>query len=150
MTQAAKLLIVVFDSSKARIFKPAPEGRIRPITEVESGLHHFTRDEVSDRPGRSFSSIGNIRHAYEPKHDPHNYDKHEFVHQLARMLDHSYELGEFGNLMIVAPKRSLGEFHKLATEKLRRSVSREVAKDLVKLSEHELEKRLRPYLEAVR
>jgi protein required for attachment to host cells len=65
------------------------------------------------------------------------------------MLDHSYELGEFGNLVIVAPKRSLGEFHKLATEKLRRSVSREVAKDLVKLSDHELERRLRPYLDEV-
>ena len=147
MHRSMDLMIAVFDSSRARIFKRESDGKIRPMSEIESGLHHFTREKVSDKAGRSFASAGDVRHAYEPKHDPHKYEKHEFVHRLARMLDLSYERGEFGKLLLVAPKRSLGEFRNLATAKLRRCVSLEVPKDLVKYSDDELMKRVQPYLQ---
>ena len=146
MPRAQDILIVVFDAAEARFFKQAPDGRLQASGEVKSGLHRFTREEVSDKPGRTFSSVGNGRHAYEPKHDPHKYEKHEFVHKLAKMLGDAYDKGAFKHLIIVGPKRSIGEFHDIAPTKLRRLVLREVPKEFAKYSEHELEERLRPYL----
>jgi protein required for attachment to host cells len=137
---------VVFDGAKARFFKREPDGRLRPSAEIESGLHRFTREEGSDRPGRTFSSVGGARHAYEPKHDPHKYEKHAFVNTLAKILDDAHDLGRFTHLILVAPKRSLGEFHDIASTKLRRLVWREVPKEFTKFSNHELEERLRSYL----
>lgn len=146
MTRAQDILIVVFDAAQARFFKQEPDGRIQASGKIKSGLHRFTREEVSDKPGRTFSSVGDGRHAYEPKHDPHKYEKHEFVHKLAKMLDDAYDKGAFKHLIIVGPKRSLGELNDIASTKLRRLVLREVPKEFTKYSEHELEERLRPYL----
>jgi hypothetical protein len=64
-------LVVVFDGAKVRFFKFHAGGHLRPSAEMQSGLHRFTREQVSDKQGRTFSSVAGARHAYEPKHDPH-------------------------------------------------------------------------------
>ena len=80
---------------------------------------------VSDRQGRTFASAGGgIRSPYEPKHDPHKMEKHNFVHRLVEELDDSYDRNEFKHLIVVAPERSLGEFRALAPDKIRRVTAR--------------------------
>jgi protein required for attachment to host cells len=140
------LLIVVFDAAKARFFKQEADGRIRPEAKLNSDLHAHTRDEMSDKPGRVFSSVGGVRHAYEYRSDPHKYEKHKFVHKLVTLLDNIHDKGLFTHLVIVAPKRSLGEFHDIASPRLNRLVLREISKEFTKFSDHELEERLRPYV----
>ena len=141
------LLIVVFDGAKARFFERGSDERLHPLNEWQSGLHAHVRDLVTDKPGRSFASTGSgARHAYESPADLHKLEKHRFVHSLVTTLDDAYDQGAFKRLVIVAPKRSLGEFHKLAHPKLRKLVMHEVPKDLTKYPDHELEERLEPYL----
>src|ERR1700759_2632169 len=105
------ILVVVFDGAKVRFFMHKPNGQLNPLTEMESGLHHFARDAVSDKPGRSQSSTGQgARSAIEPKHDEHKMEKHNFVHAIVAALDKAYDDGTFKHLAVVAPTRSIGEF----------------------------------------
>ena len=151
MTDLLDTLIVVFDGAKARFFKPQDNGKLRPSAEMQSGLHRFTREAVSDKPGRGFASAGGgVRHGYEPKHDQHKMEKHDFVHRLVATLDDAYDQQAFRHLIVVAPERSIGEFRELASAKLRNIVVGELAKELTQLSDPELEERLRPVLAAAK
>jgi protein required for attachment to host cells len=140
-----EILVVVFDSSKARFFRRLPNGRLDALQDMNSSLHRFTREQVSDKPGRSISSVGHGRSALEPKHDPHKMEKHNFVHAIAKILDDAFDKGTFKRMAIVAPERSIGEFRKEATDKLSRVVWREVPKDFTHYSDHELAVRLAPH-----
>jgi hypothetical protein len=51
--ETEEVLVVVFDDARARFFAREPNGRLTPKNEIKSGLHHFVRDAVSDKPGRS-------------------------------------------------------------------------------------------------
>lgn len=149
--ETEEVLIVVFDGAGARYFKRAPNGRLTLLKEVASGLGRRTSEIVSDRQGRSFASMGGgIRSPYEPKHDPHKMEKHNFVHRIVTELDDSYDRNEFKHLVVVAPQRSLGEFRSIASDKLRRAVWRELPKALTQLPVHELEDRLSAALEPER
>ena len=143
--EAQDVLVVVFDSGKARFFTHHPNGRLESLKTWESGLHRNNTDTVSDKPGRSVSSVGQGRSAIEPKHDPHKMEKHNFVHALVAELDTAFDQGKFKRLVVVAPERSLGEFRKEASAKLMRTVWREVPKDLVHFSESDLQERLAPH-----
>jgi len=146
--QMEHALIIVFDGAGARTFKLSPKGRLQLQSETTSGLHRRTSEMVSDKQGRSFASAGGgLRSPYEPKHDPHRMEKHNFVHRMVKQLDDSYDRNEFKHLVLVAPERSLGEFRTLAPDKLMKAVWREVPKELTHLSDHELERRLMPLLE---
>ena len=141
------LLIVVFDSAKARFFERGTDGHLHQLNEWQSDLHRHVMDLVSDKPGRGFGSTHDgVRHAYESPNDPHKLEKHRFVQKLVETLDNAYDQGAFKRLVIVGPKRSLGEFNKLAAAKLRSLITDEVPKDLTKYPDHELEERLRPHL----
>ena len=144
--KSPNILVVVFDGARARFFNRDRAGWLAPLSEVESGLHRYTHDAVSDRQGRGFASSGSgTRHAYEAKHDKHKQEKHDFVHMIVAALDTAYDQRKFDRLAIVAPERSLGEFRTLASDKLKALIWREVPKEFTKYSAHELEERLRPY-----
>jgi len=148
MTESLETLVVVFDGARARFLSREPTGRLVFLNEIESGLHKHTRDAVSDREGRSFSSThSGVRHAYEPKHDKHKMEKHNFVHLLVKTLEDAYDWGRIKRLAIVAPERSLGEFRSLASPKLLKLIWREVPKELTQFSPHELQIRLAPHFE---
>jgi len=68
-------------------------------------------------------------------------------HRIVKELEDSYDRGEFKHLVVVAPQRSLGEFRSIAPDKLLRVVWREVPKELTQFTAHELESRLKPFLE---
>jgi protein required for attachment to host cells len=141
-----KSLLLVFDSTKARFYRLLPSKKIEFLNEVRSGLSRTSQELHSDRPGTSQSSTGPGRSAIEPKHDPHKQEKHEFVHELAALLDTSYDRNEFRELVVAAPERSIGEFRKLIPEKIRKAVRLEVPKELLHYPDHEIEARLKPLL----
>jgi protein required for attachment to host cells len=74
-------------------------------------------------------------------------EKHNFVHRIVKEFDDSYDRHEFKHLVVVAPERSLGEFRSIASDKLLRTVWREVPKELTQFSAPELEIRLKPFLQ---
>ena len=145
-TETPETLVVVFDGAKARFLRRDKKGRL--TLEDGDGVGTCPQDE-RDRvrsPGRTFASAGGgVRSAYEPKHDPHKMEKHNFVHGLVKTLDDSYDRNEFKHLIVVAPERSLGEFRALAPDKLLR-VAVEVPKELTQLSVHDLQARLSEFI----
>ena len=146
-----KTWIVVADGARARFFRPdeetaklvpagvpdlvAPQSRQRP------------RDLKSDKPGRSYSSSrSGVRHAFEPPHDYHKLEKHRFMATLATTLDTACSRREFDDLVLVAPRRSLGELRGLLSKRVQGRVREEVAKDLTKEPAGRLRQRLGPVL----
>jgi protein required for attachment to host cells len=130
-----RTLIVVADGARARFFEARHDTHtLVPASQAdmvapESRLQN--QEIVSDRPGRGFSSAASsIRHGFEPPHDYHKLEKHNFTAALAQTLEDARNRGEFDCLVLVAPRRSLGELHALLSPQVKRMVSHEIAKDL--------------------
>ncbi len=130
-----KTLIVVADGSRARFFEPSGDARTLVASEqgemTAAEARRPVRDLVTDRPGRGFASAGSdARHAFEPAHDIHKMEKHDFTVRVAEVLDRAYGEGQYERLVLVVPPRSLGELRVLLSERVKKTVAHEVIKDL--------------------
>jgi protein required for attachment to host cells len=143
---ADRTLVAVFDSAHVRFFEyKEPHGRLETVLgEVSSGLHHDKRDIETDKPGRGFS--GGQHHAYESQHDPRKMEKHDFVRAIALAIEDALDQHAYRRLAIVAPHRSVGEFRSVASDKVLKTVWREVPKEMANLSDPQLEQQLVPQL----
>jgi protein required for attachment to host cells len=138
---------VVTDSARARFFvhrkgsaKLVP-ARNADMVGLDSRRH--ARDLKSDKPGRSFSSArSGVRHALEPPHDYRKLEKHKFVASVVSTLGEARERKEFDRLIVVAPRRTLGELRSLMPQQVRDCLFQEVAKDLSNEPESRLWSRL--------
>jgi protein required for attachment to host cells len=136
--------ILLADSSRARVVRSPkiPEtGTMHEPLEtvlVAGAEHRPLREIMSDAPGRTFSPVGDRRSAMEYHSDPVRDETTAFARSLLDELECRRAAGEFDELVICAPPRMLGAIHDVISEKLRRVVRAEVAKDLTKLSEAKL------------
>jgi len=90
-----------------------------------------SRDLVTDRPGRGENTASpSIRSAFDAPSDYHKLEKHRFSAALAEALDDVRQRGEYDRLVLVAPRRSLGELRALLSPQVKKIVSHEIAKDL--------------------
>ncbi|SJZ71638.1 Protein required for attachment to host cells [Enhydrobacter aerosaccus] len=141
--------IVVADGARARFLRAAPDGkRLVPARGADliapQGRHHV-RDMVSDRPGRVDStSRGGQRHAFEPKHDYHKLAKHHFTVSVADVLDKACLAKEFDEVILVAPRRSLGELRQCLSKRVQKAVQQEIPKDFTEYTPAMLWRHLRP------
>lgn len=147
----ARTWIVVADGARARFFTPCADGRklvaARPADMVAPESLGHARDLKSDKPGRSHAAARTgARHALEPAHDPHKLEKHRFSAALAQALDGACGRKEFDELILVAPRRSLGELRGLLTARVQRAIGKEVAKDLTNETAAGLWRHLQPVM----
>ena len=130
-----RTLIVVADGSRARFLEPSEDLR-KLVPSEQSDMtaaeaRRPARDLVTDKPGRGFASAhSDARHAFEPAHDIHKMQKHNFTVRPAEVLDRACGEKQFDRLVLVAPERSLGELRLLLSDRVKLAVSHEVAKDL--------------------
>lgn len=68
-------------------------------------------DQATDRPGRSFASVGPGRSAYEET-DFHQLEEDRFAAETAELLKKRALNNDFEKLIIVAPPKTLGELRK--------------------------------------
>ncbi len=137
-----RTLIVVADGARARFFEPRHEARtLVPAAQAdmvapESRMQN--QEIVADKPGRGSGSAdaSTHRHAFEPPHDPHKLEKHQFTAELARALDGL--CGQYDRLVVVAPPRSLGELDSLMSPQVKKLVSHQIPKDLTGVSPPDL------------
>jgi len=130
-----RTLIVVADGARARFFEPGDNTRTlvpaRRADMLAPKSRRPTREIVTDRAGRGYSTAGGgIRHAFEPMHDYRKLEKHKFTAALAETLEDGCARRQFDRLVLVAPRRSLGELRALLSPQVKKIVSHEVAKDL--------------------
>ncbi|MGH6943019.1 MAG: host attachment protein, partial [Geminicoccaceae bacterium] len=97
---------------------------------------------ASDRPGRSFDSAGQGRHAMEPPTDPQRYAKYAFARELAHRLEEAVHAHRFDRLVVVAAPRTLGDLRDLLPDAVKAKIVAEIDKDLTQVPVHDLSRHL--------
>lgn len=87
------------------------------------------RDQKTDAPGRSFSSVGAHRSAYEET-DFHQLNEDRFAAETADLLARLAQRNDFEALVVVAPPTTLGELRKHYHKQVSERLIGEVDKDL--------------------
>ena len=140
-----KLWYAIADGGRARFVERDENGAFRTVASfVSKDLHSRARDLGTDRPGRVTESATTGRSAMEPRQDPKEAAKEDFVSLVAEELSSEHDRGTFDELMLVAPPGVLTELrHKLAGP-VARIVVGDLQKDLTNVPDHELAKHLAP------
>jgi protein required for attachment to host cells len=147
MRKKRSVWVVVADGAKAVFYTPNSElsgfQPAGPVIALSPAAKLQSRQLKSDRPGRTLSSARNgVRHAIEPKHDYHKLEKHRFTAELVDRLNRALTDNAFDDLIIVAPRRSLGEMRILMSDQVKARIQTELAKDLTHHSSDELWRKL--------
>jgi protein required for attachment to host cells len=135
--------VVVCDGAKALILENIGDTKFPNLKTVEvfEQKSQATHELGSDKPGRSYSSMGHGRSSVEQT-DWHDQAETAFLLQLIKHLDAAIAAGKTKSLIIAAPPRALGVLRPAYTHRLREAISAEVDKDFVKLPVHQIEKQL--------
>lgn len=135
--------VLIGDGRRALFFvnKGSPDLLDLRILETRVDDNPATRDQGSDRPGRAFASVGGARSAVADT-DWHVVEEARFARAIAERINAGAEAGEFSEIIIVAPPRTLGEIRKELSKKAHESVAGEVGKDLTRHPLAEIEKAL--------
>jgi len=87
------------------------------------------RDQATDAPGRSISSVGSARSAMEPT-DFHQLQEDRFAAEAAELLRKRALSNDFEALIVAAPPRTLGEMRKHYHKEVQHRLIGEVSKEL--------------------
>jgi protein required for attachment to host cells len=129
----SRIRIVVADQAEA-IFYDTPSLQAQPkeVAHISDPLaHQHDRDFSSDRPGRSYESVGGQRHAIERENDPRQREAVLFAKRISQRLDAARRKGEYDELIVVAGPPFLGLMRKELSRPTRERVVHEIRKDLV-------------------
>jgi protein required for attachment to host cells len=135
--------IVVCDGGKALILENRGD-RVFPnlhTREVHEQPNPSTHAQGSDAPGRVHQSNGGGRSSVEQT-DWHDEAERSFLKNLAERLDLAVTSGETSAVTMVASPRALGMIRSDYSAAVRKALHGEIAKDLIKMPVHEIEKQL--------
>jgi protein required for attachment to host cells len=123
---------LIADGRRARFLEHEPPfgtWRERSDDAIEAEIPP-SRELGADRPGRAQESAAAMRHAIEPKTDPHREAKRLFARQLAERLEAA--AGKYERLLLVAPPTFLGdlrgELGGVARQRLRGTVDKDLTR----------------------
>jgi protein required for attachment to host cells len=142
--------IVVADGGQARILiYERPGNGVRQLPDSSFNDPHLpTHELMTDRQPRTQESVGAARHAIEPKTDPHELRKIQFLTLLTEYLELAARRGDFEHLVIVAPATALGELRKSFSPSLSQRLSAEFVHDYVHQSNDYIYQHIREGLPA--
>lgn len=150
MAQQQKLCFVIADGGHARFVRPASDFSLHTFDAVDSeDVHKRDHDLVSDRSGRSHESDSASRHAYTPRHDPHEMAKDRFAQLVAARINEDSAADVFTGLIVVAPSHVLKELTEALDAQTSAKLLGSLAKDLVKTPDHELWPHLKEWVRPV-
>lgn len=138
-----KAWVMVGDGKKAMFLvndgdEAAPNFTVRRLMEQENPPTH---DQGTDRPGRFNHGDQAARSAVETT-DWHQLAEDRFAHDIAAALYKAAHRGDFQQLVVVAPPRTLGELRKSFHAEVTGRIIAEVDKTLTNHPVHEIEKLL--------
>src|SRR6516225_6169295 len=110
--------IIIADGSRARILTPREVGvGLDIVSETTSAEARVPSREIwADRPGHVQESGYSARHSIEPRHDPHDDRKAEFIRKLASQLNAAAGQERFDSLILFAPPRCMAELRETLDE----------------------------------
>jgi protein required for attachment to host cells len=137
--------VLIADGARARLLAQGrPFDPLKPALDQEelTGSTAQSKEIGTDRPGRSFDSAGQGRHAMAPPTDPQRYAKFSFARELAERLEDAVHEGRFDRLVLVAAPKTLGDLRELLPAPVKARVVAEIDKDLTHVPARELRKHL--------
>lgn len=130
---------VAINSETARILRGIHRDGHADAAEIElHDGHHHLKDVMSDRPGRSFASVGTRRSSMEYASDPIRDAQCAFMRRVLERLEEAHRDKAFDQLAVFASRPMLGLFRQEAKPDIAGIVVREVAKNLLHLSAQDL------------
>lgn len=131
--------ILVANGSLAKIYKMEKNSVLAEVAEIQ---HPESRqkelDLVSSKPGRTFASMGTIRHAYERPHTQKNTELHIFAKTLSDYLEAARTKGDFTRIYIAANPQFLGILRQSLSSNIHSLIAGEVDKDMTHLTSTEI------------
>lgn len=126
-----RIWALVANGAAARILKGVYGSE--PVKTMEFRPDHPRLGEImSDRAGRSFSSVGRHRSAMEPRSDPVEERQRLFADSLSALLEEHHASDDFDELIVIAAPAMLGDLRQAFDRKLQDAITHEVDKDLTK------------------
>ena len=130
---------VAINSETARILRGIHRDGHADAAKIElHDGHHHLKDVMSDRPGRSFASVGTRRSSMEYASDPIRDAQCAFMRRVLERLEEAHRDKAFDQLAVFASRPMLGLFRQEAKPDIAGIVVREVAKNLLHLSAQDL------------
>ena len=136
--------VLIADGAQARVLENTGPGKgLKQVDGLDWAIDPLqAQDIVSDKPGRSHSSVGSGRSAMEPRTDPVAHREAAFVKSVAATLDRQQQNGAFDRLVIAAAPDALGDLRKAISPSVRKTVVAELSKDLTNLPTGQLDQHL--------
>ena len=136
--------VLIADGAQARVLENTGPGKgLKQVEGLDWAIDPLqAQDIVSDRPGRSHSSVGSGRSAMEPKTDPVAHRETEFVKSVAATLERRQQNGAFDRLVIAAAPDALGDIRKAISPSVRKVIVAELNKDLTNTPTAQLDQHL--------
>lgn len=140
--------VVTADSTSAKFFEIQKiGGEFRPINELSHAESQMKgSDLVSDRPGRTFDSAGNGRHAMAPHADVKGHEADVFAREVCQYIENGRARNRFDRLVVVAPPDFLGRLRQSISPAANKMVTESLAKNLVGCAPEEIRTRLQSAL----
>jgi protein required for attachment to host cells len=131
---------LVVNGARCRIVRGVcGKGEDQPTELVLRSESRNLRDIMSDKPGRSFASMGTGRRsAMEYASDPVAEDQREFLRQIIALLESHRRADDFDRLAIFAEHDMLGHLRRMMPQTLADLVIREVPRNLLHHSVQDL------------
>ena len=124
--------LVVANASAARFYNVK---NMDELTEINTLIHPASRlpeqELVSSKPGRTFESTGQRRHAMEPKTSQKKTEFEQFAKTISEHLETSLKKDAFSRLYIAAGPSFLGTLRKTFHPQILELITKEISKDLV-------------------
>ncbi|MDX9768464.1 MAG: host attachment protein [Ectothiorhodospiraceae bacterium] len=140
--------VVVADASRARIF--SAEKSFSPLVEIEGIAHPEARlhdqELISDRPGRTFDSAGEGRHAMGKETPPKKHEITRFAKELCDRVNNARATGVFSKLYIIAAPAFLGTMRGCMDDVTQKAVVGEVDKNLTTHAVEDIRRHLPNFL----
>ena len=137
-------LVLIGDGQKALFLRN--KGTAHQVRlEVEQVLEQenpATREQGTDRPGRTFQSAAKNKRSGLETTDWHELEKERFARRVAAALEQMVRGEKVKTIVVVAPPRTLAELRTAFHADVKNRIVAEIDKDLTKLPVDQIEKHL--------
>jgi protein required for attachment to host cells len=136
-------IVFVGDGCKALFLRNDGDEKFPNLRTERVFLDHNppTHEQGTDKPGRSFSSVGHGRSAVEQT-DWHDLEQHRFARVVAEALEKLMRGRHVKALVIAAPPRTLADLRQALHKDVKAGIIAEIDKDFTGQPVYEIEKHL--------